>query len=453
MPKPSNTCSIVLPAYNEEANIAEAIGRAGKVADRLFTAHEILVVDDGSSDGTVAVVNALGRDDSRIKLISHDGNRGYGEALRTGFRAAECDLVFFTDADNQFDFEELEQFVAWIDRVHCVAGYRLVRRDPFMRRLNAKAWNYLVRVLFYVPVRDIDCAFKLFRREIFDELDLQAVGAMVNTELMVQLGRHGFAVVEIPVTHLPRTAGTPRGANPRVIARAFYELIKLYSKLKDRGRHAARAAHARRRRLTTRTVVIGGGISGLAAARRLDGDVTVLEAADGLGGLARGFEIAGSPIERYYHFLIPGETDVIDLITELGLGHRLRWFEASMGVLAGGRLWPFSTPLDLMKFGPLPLADRIRAGVGALRLGRVRDWEPLDAIPARHWLTGSHEPGGHRRGVEPAPAGEVRARRGPGARSVDVGPPRPAPPRPEGDDRDPRLPRGRLRAALRRDRS
>ena len=229
------TCSIVLPAYNEEANVAQAIHAATKVADRLFSDHEIIVIDDGSADATADIVAGLARDDGRVRLIRHDGNRGYGEALRSGFRAARNELVFFTDADNQFDLDELELFVPWADKVHVVAGYRLDRKDPFMRRVNAKAWNILVRALFYVPVRDIDCAFKLFRREIFDELDLRAVGAMVNTELMVKLGRSGFGVVEIPVTHLPRTAGQARGANPRVIARAFYELFRMYERLKRAG--------------------------------------------------------------------------------------------------------------------------------------------------------------------------------------------------------------------------
>ena len=223
--------SIVLPARDEEANIATAVHTATKVADRLCVDHEVIVVDDGSVDATAAIVRDLARDDERIRLVQHDSNRGYGEALRTGFLAASMDLVFFTDADNQFDLDELEGFLHLIDRVDVVAGFRVNRQDPPMRRVFAKGWNYLVRLLFYVPVRDIDCAFKLFRREVLQDLHIESVGAMVNTELMVKLGRSGRSVVEVGVTHLPRTAGRARGAHPRVILRAFVELVRMYGHL------------------------------------------------------------------------------------------------------------------------------------------------------------------------------------------------------------------------------
>ena len=119
----------------------------------------------------------------------------------------------------------------WADRVDVVAGFRKNRQDPLVRRLNAWVWNRLVRVLFYVPVRDIDCAFKLFRRSALDDLDIESVGAMVNTEIMVKLGRTGKTVVEVGVTHLPRTAGTARGAKLRVIARALIEVSRMYGRL------------------------------------------------------------------------------------------------------------------------------------------------------------------------------------------------------------------------------
>ncbi|HWW54713.1 MAG TPA: glycosyltransferase family 2 protein, partial [Acidimicrobiales bacterium] len=187
--------------------------------------------DDGSRDATAAIVRDEVTLDPRVRLVRHARNQGYGEALRTGFRSARMELVFFTDADNQFDLDELEAFLDRIDNVDVVVGYRINRQDPAMRRLFGKGWNVLVRALFYVPIRDIDCAFKLFRRSVFDEIDIESVGAMVNTELMVKLGRAGAGVLEVGVTHYPRTAGTPRGANPRVIARAFYELARMYGRL------------------------------------------------------------------------------------------------------------------------------------------------------------------------------------------------------------------------------
>jgi glycosyltransferase involved in cell wall biosynthesis len=223
--------SIVLPAYNEESNVARAIAEASTVARRLLDEHEILVVDDGSADRTADIVRDIAAEDERVRLISHGANRGYGEALRTGFLASRLDYVFFTDADLQFDMEELSQLLPFAGTVDVVAGYRLNRQDPLIRRAMAYGWNLLMRVLFYVPVRDIDCAFKLFDRRVLSAVEIESVGAMVNTELMVKLGRKGASVVEVGVTHRPRTSGEARGADPRVILTAFREVIRMRRRL------------------------------------------------------------------------------------------------------------------------------------------------------------------------------------------------------------------------------
>jgi glycosyltransferase involved in cell wall biosynthesis len=223
--------SIVLPAYNEDANIETAVRRAGEVADRLCADHEVIVVDDGSADGTAEIVRRLRAADPRVVLVQHPRNLGYGEALKSGFGAASMDLVFLTDADNQFVLDEIEDFLELIEQADVVAGHRVHRSDPWFRRINARMWNYLVRTLYYVPVRDVDCAFKLFRREVFEGVTLDSGGAMVSTELMVTLSRSGYRILERGVTHLPRTAGKPQGANLHVIARAFRELARLHGKL------------------------------------------------------------------------------------------------------------------------------------------------------------------------------------------------------------------------------
>lgn len=223
--------SIVLPAYDEEHNIEAAIAEATATAERLFGEHEIVVVDDGSRDRTAALVEAIARRDPRVRLLRHARNRGYGEAVRSGFLATRLEHVFLTDADLQFDVAEIERFLPYAGTVDVVAGYRSSRQDTLTRRVMAYGWNALVRVLFYVPVRDIDCAFKLFDRRVLDEVDIESVGAMVNTELMVKLGRNGASVVEVGVTHRPRRAGRARGASPRVVGRAFLELFRMRRKL------------------------------------------------------------------------------------------------------------------------------------------------------------------------------------------------------------------------------
>jgi glycosyltransferase involved in cell wall biosynthesis len=223
--------SIVLPAYNEEANLRRALAEVRASAERLLTAHEIIVVDDGSTDATGRIARDVAASDPRVRVITHERNRGYGEALRTGFLASRLDFVFFTDADLQFDIAELERFLPYAGTVDVVVGYRMNRQDPPGRRLMAYAWNMLVRVLFYVPARDIDCAFKLFDRRALREIDIESVGAMVNTELMVKLGRAGASVVEVGVTHRPRRAGEARGASPAVIAIALREVLRMRRRL------------------------------------------------------------------------------------------------------------------------------------------------------------------------------------------------------------------------------
>jgi glycosyltransferase involved in cell wall biosynthesis len=225
--------SFVLPAFNEEHNIVKAVRGAVSVGERCCSEYEVVVVDDGSSDGTAELVRALASRHRGVRLVAHGANRGYGEALRSGFAAARLEYVFFTDADNQFDIEELPLLLAWADDAGVVAGYRKVRQDSKVRLLNAWLWNRLVRALFYVPVRDIDCAFKLFRRSALVDLEIESRGAMINTEIMVKLARGGWRIVEVGVTHLPRAAGNPQGAKPRVILRALGEVVRLYPRLTD----------------------------------------------------------------------------------------------------------------------------------------------------------------------------------------------------------------------------
>jgi glycosyltransferase involved in cell wall biosynthesis len=223
--------SIVLPALDEEANIARAIAEATAASERLFADHEIIVVDDGSRDRTAQVARVAADRDPRVRVISHAKNQGYGSALRTGFRASRLDFVFFTDADLQFDVGGIARLLPFTGLVDVVAGYRLNREDPLHRRLMAGCWNLLVRLLFHIPVRDVNCAFKLFDRRVLQEIEIYSDGYLVNAELMVQLSRSGASVVEVGVHHRPRVAGKAHAASPRGVMKVFAELARMRSRL------------------------------------------------------------------------------------------------------------------------------------------------------------------------------------------------------------------------------
>jgi hypothetical protein len=246
-PNGRHSVSFVLPAHNEEANILQAIESTVSVARRYCSESEVIVVDDGSTDGTAEVVKECALRHPQVRLLTHVTNKGYGEALRSGFAAAEGEYVFYTDSDNQFDMSEFPLLLAWADRADVVAGFRRVRQDPFIRRANAWCWNRLVRALFYVPVRDIDCAFKLYRREPLASIDVESRGAMIDTEIIVKLARRGSMIVEVGVTHLPRTAGSTSGASPKVILRALREVWRMYPELSrlDTGHPSLRTSAVR----------------------------------------------------------------------------------------------------------------------------------------------------------------------------------------------------------------
>lgn len=235
--------SLVFPVFDEEPNIGPLLDRALALTPALAASFEIVVVDDGSRDGSLAVIEQRRRAEPRIRLVRHAANQGYGAALRAGLREAAGELVFFSDADLQFDLEQLATLLAHTDEFDVVAGYREPRRDPWPRLAMAVSWGALVRGLFGLRVRDIDCAFKVFHRRVLEAIPIASVGACVNTEILVRARQAGFRIHQVPVNHRRRRAGRQTGARPRVILRALVELVALYAEL--RRPVAAPAAPAR----------------------------------------------------------------------------------------------------------------------------------------------------------------------------------------------------------------
>ena len=231
MSKRLSSLSASFPAHNEEYNVGPMIEDLVTALPDFAERFEVIVVDDGSRDRTFERASAIAARDQRVRVIRHEVNRGYGAAVWTGLASGTMDYAFFTDGDRQFDVRQVGDLIARIDGADVVVGWRLDRKDNAIRIANAHAWNGLIRNLLNVPVRDVDCAFKLFRREVLAGLEIEAGGAMFSSELLARLAARGVRIVEVPVRHLPREHGKSSGGNPRVIARAFYELFKLYRKL------------------------------------------------------------------------------------------------------------------------------------------------------------------------------------------------------------------------------
>jgi len=228
--------SVFFPCYNEQDNIDRTVEQALTVLKKLTADFELIIVDDGSSDATGQVADRMADQDSRVKVVHHPTNLGYGAALQSGFKAATKELVFYTDGDGQFDIGEMPPLLPLIKQYDIVSCYRLNRQDNLIRKINGWAWTKVVCLLFGMKIRDIDCAFKLYKREIFDKIDLVSTGALIDAEILARAVRKGYTVTQRPVHHYPRRAGKQTGAKLKVILRAFKELFKLHSRMRKEDR-------------------------------------------------------------------------------------------------------------------------------------------------------------------------------------------------------------------------
>ncbi len=229
VPQEGNPPSITVffPCYNEQENVTKVAQQAVEVLEGLQADYEVIIVNDGSADETGTVADQIAARNPRVRVVHHPRNLGYGAALQSGFRAATKELVFLTDGDGQFDLRELPPLLPLIKDYDVVCGYRINRQDNFVRRMNGRLWTKMTCMLFSLHLRDIDCAFKLYRRAIFDNLKMESTGALISTEILARAARKGYRITERGVHHYPRTAGKPTGGNLKVIFRAFRELWRL----------------------------------------------------------------------------------------------------------------------------------------------------------------------------------------------------------------------------------
>ncbi len=199
--------SIIFPAYNEEENIEKCITTAYDILKEIVSDFEIIIINDGSQDNTGEICLDLAKRLPKIRIISKEKNEGYGQALKDGFRNANFNLIFFSDSDNQFDISDLKGFFKYIDTYDIVIGYRKTRTDPFIRRFFSRSYNLLVKLVLNIDITDTNCAFKLFKKHIFDKITIESKSYCVNAEILAKAKMFNFSIKELAVSYFPRYKG------------------------------------------------------------------------------------------------------------------------------------------------------------------------------------------------------------------------------------------------------
>jgi glycosyltransferase involved in cell wall biosynthesis len=224
--------SVFFPAYNDEGSIARLVREAFAILPQFTDDYEVIVVNDGSSDGTAAVLDKLARSMPRLRVVHHPRNCGYGGALRSGFEHAAKDLVFYTDGDGQYDVREMARLVPLMtEAVDVVNGYKIKRSDNRRRIVLGAIYKFLARRMFSLPIRDVDCDFRLMRRAAIQSIALFSSSGVICTEMIYKLHRAGFRFAETPVHHYPRPHGQSQFFTLRRVARTAYDFFELWLKL------------------------------------------------------------------------------------------------------------------------------------------------------------------------------------------------------------------------------
>jgi len=222
--------SVFFPAYNDAPSLPGLLARTFAVLEAHVVDYEVIVIDDGSYDGTAAVLEQLrGQYGARLRVVTHPRNRGYGGALRSGFEAATREFVFYTDGDSQYDVGELPRLLQLVGPdTGLVNGYKLERHDPAHRIWIGKTYNFCARLLFRIRIRDIDCDYRLIRRALLQRIHLTSTSGTICVELVRKLEMTGCGVVETGVHHFARLYGKSQFFRLRSLATTLYELVRLW---------------------------------------------------------------------------------------------------------------------------------------------------------------------------------------------------------------------------------
>jgi len=219
--------SVFFPTYNEEENIERSVRGALAALEKSGVDHEVIVVNDASTDRTAEIVDRLAADDPHVRVVHLPRNLKLGGALKAGFAASRMELVFYTDADNPIDFADMTAAfpLAAEGGVEVVTGYRLNRDETLQRKIYSRTYNWLINFLFGFRFRDINFSFKLFRREVLERIDLRSTGSFIDAEILIEARKAGFRIEEVGVRYFPRTAGVSTLASPGVIVKILVELV------------------------------------------------------------------------------------------------------------------------------------------------------------------------------------------------------------------------------------
>lgn len=235
----NKSISVFLPALNEEENIKDCIISIASYLDRRFKDYEIIVIANGSTDKTEKIASELAKKDKHIAVVN-DKKIGYGAALKSGFTNSSKDLIFYTDADNQFNIEDMDKLIPLLNKYDIISGYRVNRKDPPMRIFIAYVYNIFIKILFNLNVRDIDASFKLYKKKVFEKMKLKSNTGLIDAEVLIKAKKNGFSIGQVGVIHYPRTKGkTVYGTGkrntfvkPSVIIGILVEIKRLWSELR-----------------------------------------------------------------------------------------------------------------------------------------------------------------------------------------------------------------------------
>jgi glycosyltransferase involved in cell wall biosynthesis len=237
MPIRKPTISLVIPMFNEEANIQHAIEYATDALSQHASEYEIVIVDDASTDQSPELVRRATTGNPRVRLIQHDFNQKLGASLKSGFAAARHELVLYMDADLPFDPDVLGRAIRAMNvtRADVISGYRFDRTTEGLKRtIYSIVYNWMIRLLFGISVRDVNFSFKLMKREVIDAVGLRAEGSLIDAELIVKARNRGFVIQQIGLDYFPRTLGTSHLSSPTVILKMLRELIALFPDMRRR---------------------------------------------------------------------------------------------------------------------------------------------------------------------------------------------------------------------------